>query len=67
MTNPLFLESKELIDVFYQAFLEEIYKEIPKEDYDVIMKYDSFVNKGRLKIVKHVDRESKKTTYTGSY
>lgn len=48
--NPLYIESLEVIKVFSEAFFEELYKIVPKEDFDVIAKYDKLMDTERISI-----------------
>lgn len=59
---PLYNECLEMIDVFTEKFWETLYKDIPKSDVDVILKYNSLCTTTRL----HIAKSSKWETDNGN-
>ena len=58
--NPLYIESLETIKTFSEAFFEELYNSVPKEDFDVISKYDRLMDSTKIRISEVSDYYRKK-------
>lgn len=57
--NPLYLESLELINVFTAKFWENVYKVMPKEDVDTILKYPKLCSKNQANISQASEYETR--------